>query len=716
MMRFILFALLLLVSGNASAQSRRDWLEFGDKAFDKKDFKLALTCYQHVVTFMPGSDRDLVTPYECRPYVPPRKTVDSVALQKATQKADSSQKQLPPVQGNDPRTRYVTHRIAECYRQLHDYDNAELWYALAAQLPDNRFPEVKYWYGIALMNNAKYDDASKQFEAYLATLQSGDPRIEKTTRNINGCIFAQDTAHVKKAVITSLLDSVINTGTTAFSANYYANSDQILFTSGRPGNVSSESMKQLGFDAYTTDVYLATKLNGVWQQPVPMKTNLGVLNTPANEGAATVSFGLQHLFFTRWSDDGQECAIFLSRSVGEEWLAPLKLNSAVNVPGSKAMHPCFSNDGTTLYFSSDRPGGQGGFDIWSVQIDEDGNATNAVNMGPLINTAGDEVTPFFHFTSNTLFYSSNGMGGFGGLDIVKTAFNTEDSTWSQPRNLDAPFNSSRDDAYFVLDRLQQEGYYSSDREKCATCGPAGNGYCYRAYQYQNEPLVFSLKGHVYNVETNEPIGNALLTFKDIRGDQETFYIITDSAGYYETALTLNQELYIKAQKNKFFGDATSISTVGLTDSKAFEHDFFLTPIPAGEIVIPGIEYDFDRATLRPESKKILDDLVTFLELNDNISVEISSHTDARGSDKYNEKLSQERAKSCVDYLISKGISADRLVAKGYGEKQPLIAEADINKMTTEEEREAAHQRNRRTAFRPIREGMIMDKWEGNIPK
>jgi OOP family OmpA-OmpF porin len=716
MKRLLIFCFAFFCAVNVSAQSRRDWMEFGDQAFLKKDYKLALTCYQHVVTFMPGSDRDLVTPYECRPYIPPKKTVDSAALSKASQKPDSAVNKLPPVQGNDPRTRYVTHRIAECYRLLHDYDNAELWYALAAQIPDERFPEVRYWYGIALMNNAKYDDASKQFETYLATLPQGDARVEKVTRNINGCLFAQDTAHVKKAVRAWLLDSVINAGTTAFAATYYSNSDQLLFTSGRAGNASSDSKKEQGLDAYTTDVYMATRVNGIWLPPQQVKTSLGTLNTPVNEGAASVSFGLQHLFFTRWSEDGQECAIFLSRSVGEEWLAPLKLNAVVNIPGTRAMHPCMSNDGTTLYFASDREGGFGGLDIWAVQLDEDGNASNPVNMGPLINSAGDEITPFFHFTSGTLFYSTNGMGGFGGFDIVKTAFNADDSTWSQPRNLDAPFNSSRDDAYFVLDRLQQEGYFSSDREKCATCGPSGNGYCYRAYQFQNEPLVFSLKGHVYNVETNEPIGNALLTFKDIRGDQETFYIITDSTGYYETSLTLNQELYIKAQKNKFFGDATNISTVGLTDSKQFEHDFFLTPIPAGEIVIPGIEYDFDRATLRPESQKILDDLAKFLELNDNISVEISSHTDARGSDKYNERLSQDRAKSCVDYLISKGISPDRLVAKGYGEKQPLITEADINKLPTKDEQEAAHQRNRRTAFRPIREGVIMDKWEGNMPK
>jgi outer membrane protein OmpA-like peptidoglycan-associated protein len=335
-------------------------------------------------------------------------------------------------------------------------------------------------------------------------------------------------------------------------------------------------------------------------------------------------------------------------------------------------------------------------------------------MGPAINSPDDEITPFYHFTSGTLFYSSNGFSGYGGFDIVKSSYNADDNTWSSPKNLDAPFNSSRDDAYFTMDRMQQHGYFSSDREKCEACGP-GSGYCYKAYSFKNEPLHFAIKGYVYSVETNEVISNALLTFKDVRGDNEPFYIITDSAGYYESELSLNQELYIKAQKNKFFGDATSISTVGLTDDSLFMHDFYLTPIPAGEITIPGIEYDYNKATLRPESMKILDDLAAFLELNDNLSVEIGSHTDARGSDTYNQDLSQRRAKSCVDYLVSKGISPDRLVATGFGEAKPLITEKDIAAMPTTEEKEAAHQKNRRTAFRPIKEGVIMDKWEGKQP-
>ncbi len=707
----ILIVLLLAVT-SVFGQSRREWTEFGDQAFDQGNYKLALACYQHAVKLVPGSDRDLVTPYECRPYTPPKKMVDSVALKNAQN--DTSKVKPEMVDGNDPKTRWVVHRIAECYRLLHDYDNAELWYAQAIAKPDQRFPDAVYYYGITLQNNAKYPEAIAQYEAYQQGKDPESLEYRRATRNIGGCLNAQDSSRVKTEVIVTKLDSNINAGTATFAAGYYGDPDILLFSCAKPGNASTEERTKQGLDQYSMDVFIARKMNGQWATPQPVSTSVGQLNSPENEGSATVSFGREHLFFTRWNEDATECSIYMCRNVGETWLAPQKLNANVNVPGTKAMMPFLSNDGSTLYFVSDRPGGQGGLDIWKCTLDEEGNPGEAVNMGPAINTPDDEITPFYHFTSSTLFYSSNGLSGYGGFDIVKTSYNADDNTWSSPKNLDAPFNSSRDDAYFTMDRMQQHGYFSSDREKCEVCGP-GSGYCYKAYSFENEPLKFAIQGHVYNIETNEPIGNALLTFKDVRGDNEPFYIITDSTGYYESELTLNQELYIKAQKNKYFGDATNISTVGLTDDSLFIHDFYLTPIPAGEITIPGIEYDFDKATLRPESQKILDDLAAFLELNDNLSVEIASHTDARGSDTYNQRLSQARAKSCVDYLIGKGIAADRLVATGYGESKPLIPEADINKMPTKDEQEAAHQKNRRTAFRPIKEGVIMDKWEGKQP-
>lgn len=703
MKRLISILVFVIAALQADGQNRREWIDFGDQAFAKQNYMLALTCYKQALNLVPGNDRDAMMPYEYKAWTPKKKTKnDSV-------KTDSIPK---PTTITDPREQYVTHRIAECYRLLHDYDNAETWYAKAVLNPLPEFRDAPYYYGQALMYSGKYEAAVTQFETFTSNTVSTNPLVKLATRNIAGCGFARDPKSTKPEVIVEELDTNINRGTANFAAGYYGDQDALLFTSGRMGNTTDpDSKTDPARAAYTTDLYLAKKTGGRWMQPQRLE---GQFNSPQNEGAGMVSFGMESVFFTRWSDDKKECAIYMCKNVNDKWLAPLRLNSNVNMPGTMNMQGMLSNDGTTLYFVSNRPGGQGGYDIWTSTLDENGDASPAVNMGSTINSPDDDITPYYHFTTRTLFYSSKGFGGFGGLDIVKSAFNVDDSTWTVPKNLEAPFNSSRDDAYFSLDRLQQHGYFSSDRRKCADCGGDGSNYCYKVYSYTNEPLIFSIHGVVYNSETNEVIPNALLTFKDIRGESETFYVITDSVGAYNTPLQINQEWYIKAQKNKYFGDATNISTVGLTDSKVFEHDFFLTPIPAGEIVIPGIEYDFDKATLRPESKKILDDLYDFLVLNDNISVEISSHTDTRGSDSYNLRLSKDRAKSVVDYLVGKGIASDRLVAAGYGETKPLVADKELNALPTKDEQEAAHQKNRRTAFRPIKEGTIQDKWDGQL--
>jgi outer membrane protein OmpA-like peptidoglycan-associated protein len=292
----------------------------------------------------------------------------------------------------------------------------------------------------------------------------------------------------------------------------------------------------------------------------------------------------------------------------------------------------------------------------------------------------------------------------GGLDIFKSHYDEDNSTFEFPKNLGTPINSAKDDAYFIMDKTQYKGFFSSDREPCE------GGHCYDIYEFINEPIIFDLKGYVYDAETNDPIPSALVTIKDVHGDDEPLYVITDEKGYYFTELKPDMEYFLKAQKNKYFAQSANLATKGKTETTHFEQDFYLNKIPAGEIEIEGIEYDFDKATLRPKSKEVLDKIVELLNLNDNISIEINAHTDSRGNDKYNLKLSKARAQSCVDYLISKGISKNRLKANGFGESQPLIPDEEINKLTPKSpEWEAAHQKNRRTAFRVIGESDIKVK-------
>lgn len=689
MRRISLLFILFAFSVTAFAQSKREWLEYGDAAFKKEDYRSAAVFYLKVIDKKASASTDVTYPYETKTYIsPPKKNKDSI---KTAAKKDT----VTAAGASDIKTQYVTHQLAESYRLNKDYANAVIWYKRSMDNNPIQYPYEGYWYGDALMKSEKYPGATIEFEKVMdiALLKKDSATFKKAMVKIAGCYLATDTTNIKKQIVVTELDSLFNKGTASFAINYYGDQNSVQFTAAREGSALIDpKTKKI---EYICDLYTLQKKDNVWGDPKKLESTA---NKDIHEGAGFLTVDRSNLFFTRWSATNKnECAIYNSKLIGDKWFAAIKMDEKVNLEGYKSMQPSLSADGNTMYFSSNRPGGFGKMDIWYVTLDDEGKITGPpVNMGPRINTPEDEVTPFYHNFTNSLFFSSDGHPGFGGLDVFNSSFKT-DSSWQKPRNLGSPVNSSKDDAYYILERSQQHGFLTSDRKNCTDCE---GGACYKVYSVDKEPNVYDLAGTAYDAETNEVIPNALITFKDIRGDKEEFFIITDAGGKYFTTLNEGMELYIKTQKNKYFGDAATVSTTGLTESQHFIKDFFLSIIPQGEIVIPGIEYDYDKATLRPDSKQILDNLADFLTLNNNLSIEISSHTDARGSDKYNLRLSQDRAKSVVDYLIEKGIVADRLKAQGYGESRPLIVNAK-----TEEE----HQKNRRTAFRSIREGEIRTK-------
>lgn len=673
-----------------NAQSKREWLEYGDEEYEMGNYASAIYYYLKVMGKGGDKSKDVTYPYQVRSWIAPAED-DSMATS-----------------GRDQRYAYVVHKIGDAYRLNRDYDNAELWYAEAIlfQEANDQFPNSRYWYAMALLSNGKYSEAETELELFL---EENAPRTEVSQEatefqrlaqtGIVSVHYAQDPQNSNAENVVNKMDSLINGGTTSFSASYFLPGQSLIISSARPESTVGEN-KELDPN-YVADLFIVNNDGDDWysteQLPFPV-------NTADNEGAAALSVDRETLYFTRWTyGQPTESAIYVSKHFNGQWMQPFKLDNKVNTEGYKTMHPTLNLDESRLYFASDRPGGQGGMDIWYCEINEYGQLSEAVNMGTGVNTPGDEISPFYHFQSNTLYFASNGLPGFGGLDIYRTTMEVDwnDTSWTQPVNLGDPINSSRDDAYYIIDKDQRVGYFSSDREKCMDCVVEeeliGTGYCYKVYEVAKPEMTFSLDGYVFDAETEEIIPNALITFKDVRGGRDDVFIMTDAEGYYYTDLEVNWELFLKAQKNKYFGDAASLSTLGLTESQHFIQDFYLTPIPQGEIEIPGIEYDFDAATLRPESKEILDDLVEFLTLNDNLIVEIGSHTDVRGNDAYNQRLSEERAKSVVNYLIANGIDRNRLLPTGYGEKDLLIEDAQ-----TEEE----HQRNRRTTFTVLKEGDI----------
>lgn len=654
----------------------------------KKDYTTAISYYTKVLDDTTVL-KELILPYEVQ--IVNLKTKDFKQDTSKNKPAEAKSGTTKAVKKSD----YVNHQLANAYRLNYDYDNSVKYYK---KVVDNgSYPEDRYNYALALLQVKNYNTSMFLLEILMETAKNDS--IKKIyQKSISSCYFALDSNSNKKLINVKKMDTIVfNVGTSNFAPMYWNSSSKLLFTSARKGGVILDPEKQ--DSRYLCDLYYTELKDTGWMKPV----NFGrPVNTGLHEGSSVITSD-EIMFFTRWSDANRnEAFIYMAKMKDGLFYEAYKLSETVNKVGYKAIQPYVSFDGTKLFFSSNKPGGYGGFDLYMCNIDENGLTGEAKNLGPLINTAKDEVTPFYHTISNTLFFSSNGHVGIGGLDVFKSSLNTEDSVYAIPKNLGSPINSSKDDAYFILDRLQTKGYFASDREDC----PGGN--CYDIYEFENEPILFDISGTVEDYDTGDPIASALVTVKDVEGEEEPLFLITDDKGFYSTPLKENKQYFIKAQKKGYQASSASATTKGLTETTHIVQNFTLTTIPKEDVVIEGIEYDLNKATLRPKSKEILDKIYDYLILNDNFSIEINAHTDTRGSDKLNLKLSQARAQSCVDYLMSKGIIKNRLLPTGYGETKPLISDEEIAKMVPKsEEFEAAHQKNRRTAFRVIQEGTLI---------
>lgn len=687
MRKLFLLVTVLFTTIHVSGQSKKLWLKYADAAFEKKDYATAISYYTKVLDDTTVL-AELILPYE----------VQLVNLKTKEFKQDSTKKKSvapTPISKAD----YVNHQLATSYRLIFDYLNSTAFYK---KVVDNgSYPGDAYYYAVSLMNLKNYKGAMTSLEELLNST-TNDSIKSAIQKKISSCYFALDTNNYKQMIIVKKMDTVVfNAGTASFAPMYWGSPTKLLFTSARKGGVLLDPEKQ--DSRYLCDLYYTELKDSGWMKPV----NFGrPVNTGLHEGSSVISSD-DIMFFTRWSDANRnEAFIYMAKMKDGYFYEAYKLTQTVNMAGYKSVQPYISFDGTKLFFSSNKPGGKGGFDLYVCNIDENGLTGEAINLASL-NTPGDETTPFFHSISNTLFFSSNGHTGIGGLDVYKSTLNVDDSVYAFPKNLGRPINSSKDDAYFILDRLQTKGYFASDREDC----PGGN--CYDIYEFENEPIVFDISGYVTDDATGDPIPSALVTIKDVHNDVEPLFLITDEKGFYSSPLLENMDYFLKAQKKGYQASSSSATTKGLTESAHLERDFVLVKIPEQDIVIEGIEYDLNKATLRPKSLEILDKIYDYLQLNDNFSIEINAHTDTRGSDILNLKLSQARAKSCVDYLISKGIAKERLIATGYGEKQPLIPDSEIAKMVPKsDEFEEAHQKNRRTAFKILKEADLNAKVKG----
>lgn len=600
----------------------------------------------------------------------------------------------------------ILFRTAECYRHINQIKEAETFYAkaIAAKYPD---PMSNFYIGLIKKEQKQYNEAIEAFQKYKAEVP-GDKRAED---EIKSCELSQkwvDNPTRHKVENMALFNSKFEDFCPAYADK---KNTTLYFTSTREGTIGAKMDGTTG--EMHSDIF-ETRMdkNGKWSTPV----NVGEpINSPVNEGACVVSKKVDFMVFTRCEEvknQKSKCHLYIAKKKGPNWDVPELL--PFNVDSFHFQHPTLSADGNMIIFSSTMTGGYGKNDIWQSTYDKKNKTWGSpVNLGPSVNTPGREGYPYLHSDGKTLYFSSDYHLGMGGLDIFMIKADKDGKFTGPVENLKYPLNSPWDDFGIILDGTKDRGYLSSNRE-----GGKGSDDIWSFYL---PPLVFKVDGVVRNEKDQTPIPNCPVILKG--SDGTLVQATTDKDGAYSMQLKpeVSYEAYTQTSKDLKTPTAPlgflaseekgKFTTVGLTESTNFKKDFVLTPVQE-EIRFPAVLYDLGKATLRPESKDSLEFLYRTLTTNPTIIIELSAHTDSRGSTKSNDDLSQARAQSCVDYLISKGIPAARMQAKGYGERKLKITDAQIAKAKTKEEKEALHQINRRTVFKII----SWDYVDPNAPK
>jgi len=546
----------------------------------------------------------------------------------------------------------IMFKLGMCYKKINDTRHAISWFkrAVRYKYPD---PMAHYYYADALRVLGNYDEAMIEFKAYLEK----NPTDSTAYKAIEACELSLKWIENSTRYEVDIKDTRrLNSKQGDFSP-FYADSKYrtLIFTSSRDGSKGSDE------DAWTgessQDLYFVKKDRvGRWKTPISFAD---AINSEDNEGAACLNKKGTVIYYTKCKKEKKKqmgCQIYKAQKTGKEWKEGevVVLSSDTNdVIG----HPALSPDETELYFASDMGKGYGGKDIWVV-VQQGASFGEPKNLGPMINTPGDEMFPYVG-EDGTLYFASNGHIGMGGLDIYKTI--KIDGEWIQPENMKYPINSSYDDFGIVLEESNDLGYLSSTRK-----GGRGNDDIWQIYL---PPLVFTLQGIVRDDSTQETIKNA--TVKITGTDGSSYIGYTDEEGKYlfnEMQILPNTTYELLGSHKGYFADKGKETTIGIERNTDLEHDFFLERIPVKPIELPEILYDFAKWDLKLQYQDSLNGLIETMRDNPSIIIELASHTDSRASLDYNDTLSQKRAQSVVDYLVGRGIAPDRMVAKGYGER------------------------------------------------
>ncbi len=603
-----------------------------------------------------------------------------------------------------PESPKAAFQMAELHRITRNYAEAEAWYAKTLKLDADRYPQAYFLQGEAQLSQDKLEQAGKSFLTFKKVAK--EAKDETYRKLLGNRLLSVGYANAMKDSARTALSATLGKGVNGPHVEFspiVMNDTTLIY-----GSLLEDEVRY--YDVETIDsaniplrkLYMAMKRGDRW---VPVGELPGPFNgMDAHVGNAALSPDGERMYFTICQRNWQMktiCQLYYADWKRNGWKEPVKMNDEINQTNYTATQPTVGRESKknrdVLYFVSDRPKGKGGMDIWFTEYNRKKDTWGTPrNLGAKVNTAGTETTPSYDIGTHTLYFSSDGHVGFGGLDVFSAV--GEKSKWEEPKNLKKDINSPADDLYFVLNRDHKGGFMVSNRKGGTsllheTC-------CDDLYE-------FRLLEHV------EIITNLKLRTKDdcLTGTELSVYIIDPETNdrylaqrtqvddcTYALQLEPGHQYRIEARKEGHFSSGTDVNTKALKASSTFDREIVLEKIPDRPIVLEGILYEYNSAELTADAKNTIDTtLLLILQRNPDIIIEIGSHTDSRGTEEYNLKLSQKRAQSVVKYLGTKGIAEQRLRSTGYGEAVPIAPNEHPDRTDNPEGRAL----NRRTEFQIV---------------
>ena len=628
----------------------------------------------------------------------------------------------------NPNNSTNNYRLGACYLNSVDKFKALPYLKKAESLNPNVDRELQYYLGQAYHFNHEFDNAIAAYSKYRGKLQSDaslakDPYFDmqgsilELEMRINQAYSAKELVKTPIRVFIDNLGDQINSKYNDYGAVISADESVIVFTARRPNSTGGKI--DPGLNENFEDIYIAYKdANGKWMEAQNVGKPVNSDDHDANCGIS--ADGQRFIIYMGKSGNGDLFESFLS---GDVWSKPESFGKKINTDFHEPS-ACYSPDGRTLYFVSDKPGGLGQHDIYVSRMDDKGNWGDAVNIGPEINTKYNEEAVYMHPDGKTLYFSSEGHTSMGGYDIFKSVFDEKTGKWGKPVNIGYPVNTADDDVFFVISADGKRGYYTSEMKDSR----GGRDLYMITFLGPEKPMVLNNEDQLIAsqaapvkelvIAPEMQIQEAQLTILkgvisdylskavleadiEIVDNQANKVIATfksnSKTGKYLVSLPAGKNYGIAVKKDGYLFHSENFDIPNTAAFQEVEKNIELKQLQVGnKIVLKNIFFDLDKATLRSESTAELNRLIKLMTDVPNLRIELGGHTDSRGSDTYNQQLSEKRAKAVVDYLTAKGIDAKRLEWAGYGETQ-LVNGCSNGAQCSDEQ----HQENRRTEFKVL---------------